>query len=168
MLLINETKRLIAKTVLHLVFYKNPVIKYYYSDLGDPFQSVGESNTPKKVKLLEDDDKEGVDKLREVRGQDVMSKDDLEKFINPIAVARAFAMAARGVAAGAVSKDEESDEQQKQVSAEIGVPGEVESRQDRGVISIEDDEEPEEIEEDIIGKLGREIEEDEEVTEEIE
>ena len=107
-----------------------------YSDLGDPFQSVGEANTPKKVKLLEDDDKEGVDKLREVRGQDVMSKDDLEKFINPIAVAKAFKMAAGGLG-------KQSNEQQKQVSAEIGVPGEVESRQDRGVISIEDDEEPE-------------------------
>jgi len=41
-----------------------------YSDLGDPFQSVGEAHQPKKVKLREDDDKEGVDKLREVRGQD--------------------------------------------------------------------------------------------------
>jgi hypothetical protein len=40
-----------------------------YSDLGDPFQSAGEPNISRKVKLREDDDKEGIDKLREVRGQ---------------------------------------------------------------------------------------------------
>ena len=50
-----------------------------YSDLGDPFQSVGEAHIPKKVKLLEDDDKEGVDKLREVRGQDGSFIEELQK-----------------------------------------------------------------------------------------
>jgi hypothetical protein len=41
------------------------------SDLGDPFSSVGDVYTPKKVKLREDDDTEGMDKLRQVRGQEI-------------------------------------------------------------------------------------------------
>jgi len=46
-----------------------------YSDLGDPFQSVGESYIPKKVKLREDEDKEGVDKLHEVQGIEKQSNE---------------------------------------------------------------------------------------------
>ena len=45
------------------------------SDLGDPFSAVGETTIPKKVKLLEGDDKEGVDKLREVRGVEKQSNE---------------------------------------------------------------------------------------------
>jgi len=39
------------------------------SDLGDPFQSVGDVYIPKKVKLQDDADVEGKEKLARVRGQ---------------------------------------------------------------------------------------------------
>ena len=37
------------------------------SDLGDPFQSVGDAYQPKHVKLREEEDREGKEKLQEVR-----------------------------------------------------------------------------------------------------
>ncbi len=39
--------------------------------MGDPFQSVGEPSQPRKVKLQDGEDKEGIDKLRQVRGQSI-------------------------------------------------------------------------------------------------
>ena len=36
--------------------------------MGDPFSSVGDVYSPKAVKLREVEDREGIDKLREVRG----------------------------------------------------------------------------------------------------
>ena len=40
-----------------------------YSDLGDPFQSVGDVHRPKTVKLRAEEDAQGKDILREDRGQ---------------------------------------------------------------------------------------------------
>ena len=49
------------------------------SDLGDPFQSVGDAYQPKHVKLREEEDREGKEKLQEVRGQD----DEFQNQYNP-------------------------------------------------------------------------------------
>ena len=44
------------------------------SDLGDPFNSVGDAYIPRKVKNRDEDDKEGIDKINDVRGQEEFRK----------------------------------------------------------------------------------------------
>jgi len=44
------------------------------SDLGDPFQSVGDAYIPRKVKNRDEEDKEGIEKLKEVLGQEEFQK----------------------------------------------------------------------------------------------
>ena len=49
------------------------------SDLGDPFQSVGDAYIPRKVKNRDEEDKEGIDKIKDVRGQEEFSKSANER-----------------------------------------------------------------------------------------
>ena len=88
------------------------------SDLGDPFQSVGDAYQPKHVKLREDDDKEGIDKLHETRGQEI------EKLI-PAVLGAAAGVAAQGVGEVAqtamdVGGEAARDDFQNQYNPEIG------------------------------------------------
>jgi len=107
------------------------------SDLGDPFQSVGDAYQPKYVKLRETDDKEGIDKLRETRGQEI------EKLVPLLPVLGAAAgVAAQGIGDAAqtvmdVGGEAARDDFQEQYNPEIGIE-EPSTPQDRGVISIDD------------------------------
>ena len=66
------------------------------SDLGDPFQSVGDVHIPKKVKLQDGDDDEGIDKIHQVRGQEI------EKILPALgAIAGGVARGVGAVASGA-------------------------------------------------------------------
>ena len=113
-----------------------------YSDMGDPFQSVGEPYQPKKVKLLEGDDKEGMDKLREVRGQD---GGEIEKIIPVVAALGALGGAALGavgqVVGGAAEiggdaaqqlsdPDESKDDRQPNTDNESKVPRRIKALND--------------------------------------